>query len=99
MGIDSLCAPEVGLKDCMAKVLIYTKSRCAFCVAAKNLLTQKGIEFEEVFMDNKPEEYTALKDRTGLMTVPQIFINDQLIGGYSELAELERNQKLDPLLK
>ncbi len=82
----------------MAKVLIYTKSRCAFCVAAKNLFAQKGIAFDEIFLDNKPDEYAALKERTGLMTVPQIFIDDQLIGGYTELAELERNQKLDPML-
>jgi glutaredoxin 3 len=83
----------------MAKVVIYTKSRCPNCVATKNLLTQKGVKFDEIFMDDKPEEYVALKNRTGMMTVPQIFINDQLIGGYTELAALERDQKLDPLLK
>lgn len=82
----------------MAKVVIYTKSRCPYCVAAKTLFTQKGVAFEEVFLDDKPEEYVALKERTGLMTVPQIFINDQLIGGYTDLADLEQNAKLDPLL-
>jgi glutaredoxin 3 len=82
----------------MAKVVIYTKSRCPYCVAAKNLFTQKGIKFEEIFMDDKPEEYTRLKARTGMMTVPQIFINDELVGGYTELAALEQDRQLDPLL-
>ncbi len=83
----------------MAKVVIYTKSRCPYCVAAKNLFAQKGVVFEETFMDDKPEEYAKLKERTGMMTVPQIFINDELIGGYTDLAELDRAGKLDPLLK
>ncbi len=82
----------------MAKVVIYSKIRCPYCVAAKNLLSQKGVSYEEIMMDDKPEEYAKLKERTGLMTVPQIFINDQLVGGYSELSALESAQKLDALL-
>ena len=82
----------------MAKVLIYTKSFCSYCDRAKALLKQKGIAFEEIFMDDKPEEYVKLKERTGMMTVPQIFINDQLVGGYAELAALERENKLDAML-
>ena len=83
----------------MAKVVIYSKVRCPYCVAAKNLLGSKGVAFEEIMMDNKPEEYAALKARTGMMTVPQIFINDQLVGGYDELSALNEQGKLDPLLK
>jgi len=83
----------------MAKVVIYTKSRCPYCVAAKNLLSQKGVSFEEIYMDDQPEAYAELKQRTGMMTVPQIFINDQLIGGYSDLAALDQDKKLDPLLR
>lgn len=83
----------------MAKVVIYTKSNCPYCVRAKDLFTRKGVAFEEVFMDDKPEEYLALKQRTGMMTVPQIFIDEQLVGGYTELAALDREQKLDPMLK
>ncbi len=83
----------------MAKVLIYTKSHCPFCVRAKNLLSQKGVPFEEVYLDDKPEEYATLKKRTGMMTVPQIFINDQLVGGYTDLAALENEAKLDDMLK
>ena len=83
----------------MAKVVIYTKSHCPYCVRAKELFTRKGVTFEEVYLEDKPEEFTALKNRTGLMTVPQIFINEQLIGGYSDLALLDSEAKLDPLLK
>lgn len=82
----------------MAKVVVYTKSYCPFCDRAKDLLKRKGVNFEEVFLDDKPEEYAALKAKTGLMTVPQIFINDQLIGGYTDMAALDKENKLDDLL-
>jgi glutaredoxin 3 len=80
------------------KIVIYLKSRCPYCVRAKELFRAKGVAFEEVSLDDKPDEYAALKSRTGMMTVPQIFINDQLIGGYSDLAALDSDGKLDPLL-
>lgn len=83
----------------MAKVTIYTKDYCPFCDRAKDLLKRKGVAFEEIQLDDKPEEFTALKQRTGMMTVPQIFIGDQLVGGYTELSALEREAKLDPMLK
>ena len=83
----------------MPKVLVYTKSRCPYCVAAKNLLTQKGVAFEEIYLDDHPEQYATLKARTGLMTVPQIFIGETLVGGFDDLSVLEREHKLDALLK
>jgi glutaredoxin 3 len=83
----------------VAKVVIYTKSYCPYCVRAKNLFNNKGVAFEEIFMDGKPDEYERLKARTGMMTVPQIFIDDKLIGGYDDLAALDEQKKLDPLLK
>ena len=82
----------------MAKVVIYTKSSCPFCVRAKDLFGRKGVKFEEIYLDDRPEEYAELKKKTGLMTVPQIFINDQLIGGFSDLSALDQAGKLDPLL-
>ena len=81
-----------------AKVVVYTKSYCPYCDRAKALLQNKGVAFEEVYLDDKPEEYATLKQKTGMMTVPQIFINEQLVGGYTELAALERERKLDPML-
>lgn len=82
----------------MAKVVIYTKSHCPYCVRAKNLFDRKGVQYEERFLDDKPEEYAELKKRTGMMTVPQIFIDDQLIGGFTDLAALDNENKLDSLL-
>ncbi len=82
----------------MAKVLIYTKSSCPYCVRAKDLLKRKGAAFDEIYLDDHPEQYAELKKKTGMMTVPQIFINDQLVGGFSELSALENAGKLDPLL-
>lgn len=83
----------------MAKVEVYTKDYCPYCDRAKDLLKRKGVEFSEIHLEDKPDEFMALKKRTGLMTVPQIFINDQLVGGFSELSALEREGKLDPMLK
>ncbi|MGE3974192.1 MAG: glutaredoxin 3 [Bdellovibrionales bacterium] len=82
----------------MAKVVIYSKNYCPFCVKAKNLLQKKNVPFEEINLEDKPAELQALKDRTGLRTVPQIFINDELIGGFSELSALDSTGELDPLL-
>lgn len=83
----------------MPKVIIYTKSHCPYCVAAKNLFSGKGVAFEEIYLEDKPEEYAALKERTGHMTVPQIFINDQFLGGYTDIAALDQSGELDQLLK
>jgi len=82
----------------MAKVTVYTTTFCPYCQSAKRLLTQKGVEFTEVNLTDKPDELRALKERTSMRTVPQIFINDELIGGYTELAALEASKKLDEKL-
>jgi len=83
----------------MAQVTVYSKTYCPFCVRAKKLLESKGVSFEEIMVDDQPELFNELKKKSGMMTVPQIFINDQLIGGYTELAELNEAGELDPLLK
>ena len=82
----------------MAKVEIYTTEYCPFCTRAKALLDQKGITYVEHNLEGKPDELAALKNRTGLRTVPQIFIGDELVGGFSELAALESAQELDKKL-
>ena len=79
-------------------VKIYTKSHCPYCVRAKDLLNSKGVKFEEIHLDEHPEQFAELKNRTGMMTVPQIFIGEQLVGGYSELSALDKEKKLDALL-
>lgn len=82
----------------MAKVLIYSKTYCPYCDRAKALFKSKNVSYEEIMVDDKPDVYAELKQRTGMMTVPQIFINDELIGGYTDLAALDNAGKLDPLL-
>jgi len=83
----------------MAKVILYTKENCPYCHMAKELLTTRQVKFEEIRIDldeNKREEMIA---QSGRRTVPQIFINDQSIGGYDDLAALAKSGKLDSLLK
>jgi len=76
------------------KIEIYTWGYCPFCVRAKNLLNEKGLEFIEHNLDGKDDELMALRDRTGQRTVPQIFIDDEFIGGFSELSALNADGKL-----
>ena len=83
----------------MANVKIYTKSSCPACDLAKQILNQKGVSFEEFVMDDKVEELKALMDKTNLKTVPQIFINDHLIGGCSDMIDLDKKNQLDILLQ
>jgi len=84
----------------MAMVKIYTTPTCPYCMQAKMLLKNKGQAFEEVNMyDVTTEERQALAQKTNnYRTVPQIFIGDNFIGGYDQLASLERQGKLDGLL-
>ena len=79
-------------------IQVYSKSNCPYCVLAKNLLAGKGIDFQEINLDGREQELRQLKERTGLRTVPQIFIDDQLIGGFQDLAALDVKGELDQML-
>ena len=83
----------------MATVLIYSSSNCGYCTMAKQLLDSKGAEYEEIRIDVDPEQRQIMMDKSGRRTVPQIFINDQHIGGFDDLKALETAGKLDSLLK
>ncbi len=83
----------------MPKVQIYTKSYCPYCDRAKALFKNKGVNFEEISVEEDPQLYAELKQKTGLMTVPQIFINNELIGGFTDLAALDQKGLLDPKLQ
>ena len=84
----------------MAKVEIYTWQYCPFCIRAKALLDQKGINFQEYSIDGDQEARSIMVDRAnGRKTVPQIFINDEGIGGCEELYSLESTNQLDKLIK
>ncbi len=83
----------------MSKVEIYTWRFCPFCIRAKSLLDQKGIQYSEYAIDGNNDAREKMSIRAkGRTTVPQIFINDQGIGGCDELYELEMNNQLDKLL-
>lgn len=82
-----------------AKVIIYTKDPCPYCVRAIQFMTNKGMEFEEVDLTDTPEEIERLKNETGWRTVPIIMINGKLIGGYTDIKALDDEGKLDELLK
>ena len=77
---------------------MYTTAWCGYCVRAKALLDSKGIEYEEVGLDDDPQFRHTLQQLTGGWTVPQILIDDRPIGGYTELWHLERQGGLDDLL-
>ncbi len=83
----------------MAKVIMYSKDPCPYCVNAKRLLEGKGVEYEEIDLTDKPDEMQRIKDQTGWRTVPIILINGQLIGGYTDIKALDQEGKLDELLK
>ena len=83
----------------MAKVVIYSKTYCPYCDRAKNLFQSKNQPFEEIcFTDKNIEDFQKLQKQTGMRTVPQIFIDDKFIGGFQELANLDDQGQLDPLL-
>ena len=76
---------------------MFTTAWCGYCVRAKMLLEDRGLEFEEVRVDDDPNFRTKLEEMTGGWTVPQIMIDDQPIGGFSELWQLDRAGGLDKL--
>ena len=82
----------------MAKVVLYSADWCPFCVRAKRLLESKGISFEEINVDQHPGERQRIMEKTGMRTIPQIFINDEFIGGYTELAAIDSSGELDKKL-
>jgi thioredoxin reductase (NADPH) len=82
----------------MPSIVMYTKQVCPYCTRAKHLLTQKGQEWTEIDIEAEPGRREEMIERSGQRTVPQIFIDDQHVGGFDELAALEEAGELDPLL-
>jgi len=78
----------------MARITVYTTRWCAYCVRAKALLTSRGLEFDEISLDDDPAFRQKLHDLTGGWTVPQILIDGDPIGGYTELWRLDRDGRL-----
>lgn len=81
------------------KVTVYTKQSCPYCVRAKHLLGRKGVTFEEISVEGRDDLRGWLAERTGQLTVPQIFAGERSLGGYSDLAALDEAGKLDGILR
>ncbi|MFD0986194.1 glutaredoxin 3 [Methyloligella solikamskensis] len=83
----------------MARITLYTTQLCGYCRAAKQLLMSKGLDFEEIPVDWDPDLREQMTERAGgQRTVPQIFINERHVGGYQDLATLDRDGKLEDWL-
>jgi glutaredoxin 3 len=84
----------------MAKVTMYSTGVCPYCQMAERLLTTKGVAaIEKIRIDLEPQRRAEMMEKTGRRTVPQIYIGDTHVGGYDDLAALERAGKLDELLQ
>ena len=81
------------------KVRMYATGWCPYCERARQLLQQKGIAFEEIDVDARPEARAEMRARSGRHTVPQIFIGETHVGGCDDLYELDARGGLDTLLK
>ena len=83
----------------MPNVRIYSKEQCPYCVRAKALLDRKGIAYEEIDAEHDDALRAWLVEATGQRTVPQIFVGDRSLGGFSDIDALDRQGKLDAILR
>lgn len=83
----------------MPTVQMYATAICPYCQRARRLLQRKGVTFEEIRVDRDRPQMKVMMTRSGRTTVPQIFIGEQHIGGYDDMAALDSAGELDPLLE
>jgi glutaredoxin 3 len=84
----------------MQEIVVYTTPVCAYCVAAKRLLAQRGLTFKEIDLQKQPELRQRLSDENGgYRTVPMIFIGKTFVGGFDELADLDRTGRLQTMVQ
>lgn len=82
----------------MAKVEIYSTGICPYCTMAKQLFDRKGVEYTEIRVDLEPAKRQEMMQKSRQRTVPQIFINNEAVGGYTDLVAIDRAKKLDDML-
>ena len=82
----------------MAEITVYTTEPCSFCIRVKQLLTTRGVEYQEVNLSKDPEGRAQLVERTGMLSFPQVVVGDQVIGGFRETIEADRSGRLRELL-
>ncbi|WP_421683172.1 glutaredoxin 3 [Stutzerimonas urumqiensis] len=83
----------------MPNVTIYTSAWCPYCIRAKDLLEKKGVAYDEVKVDGKPDVRAEMSRKAGRTSVPQIWIDEHHVGGCDDLYALDRAGRLDPLLR
>lgn len=79
----------------VANVIMYATRFCPYCMRARRLLKNKGVDFEEIRVSGGNGLWDEMEQRSGRNTVPQIFINDESVGGYDDIALLDRQGELD----
>lgn len=80
------------------KVTVYGNTTCAYCGAARMLLTKNAVEFEDIVITDDSVKQKEMQEKSGSTKVPQIFVDDTLIGGFDELCALEKSGELEKLL-
>lgn len=75
-------------------ITVYTTEPCAYCTQAKALLRKRGLEFEEINLSMNPAGRVELAERTGMMTFPQVIIDGELIGGFTQVLAADRDGRL-----
>lgn len=80
------------------EIVMYSTTWCGYCQRARGLLSRKGVDVREIKVDENPGQREIMVQRSGRRTVPQIFIGERHIGGYDDLAALDRAGELDKLL-
>ena len=80
------------------KIVIYGDESCAYCAAARMLFTKKGLRFDDVMVSGDEKRHAEMEQLTGSRLVPQILINDHIIGGFDELSALDKDGDLERLL-
>jgi glutaredoxin 3 len=81
-----------------APVVIYTSGFCPYCAWARQMLSDKGVDYREVRVDRDPGQRAVVESLRGRTSVPQIFVGDVHVGGYDDMAAMDREGRLDPLL-
>jgi len=82
----------------MSNVSVYTTEPCSFCARVKGLLKSRGVEYTEINLSKDPEGRVELAQKTGMMTFPQVIIDDELVGGFTEVQAAAQSGHLDELL-
>ena len=82
----------------LPQVVMFTKTPCGYCNRARRLLSERGIAYTEIPIDRDPHQERVMRERSGRETVPQVFIGEHHVGGYTDLAALDAAGQLDPLL-